>query len=100
MRDELLQGLTDILDLFAAHRAEKPVGEAATTAAHDDDTWFSAKYLTSHKLFQLQLADVQFRRYFLVQCMIVFEYILNNSKTKEWVSVDLLYFPEFSVDFI
>jgi THO complex subunit 1 len=45
---------------------------------------FSAKYLTSQKLFHLQIADSQFRRYFLTQCLIFTNYLSNtNVKSRE-----------------
>lgn len=46
------------------------------SAESEDDT-FSAKYLTNQKLFHLQLADSQFRRYFLCQCLIVVNYLIH-----------------------
>ncbi|KAI1720295.1 THO complex subunit 1 transcription elongation factor domain-containing protein [Ditylenchus destructor] len=58
---------------------QKP--SCSTTSAKEDD--FFAKYLTNQKLFHLQLADSQFRRYFLVQCLILANYITSRPKSKE-----------------
>uniref|UniRef100_A0A914WID7 THO complex subunit 1 n=1 Tax=Plectus sambesii TaxID=2011161 RepID=A0A914WID7_9BILA len=46
------------------------------------DSYF-AKYLTSQKLLQLQLNDSEFRRYFLVQCIILFQYLQTDVKFKD-----------------
>ncbi|KAI1718465.1 THO complex subunit 1 transcription elongation factor domain-containing protein [Ditylenchus destructor] len=58
---------------------QKP--SCSTTSPKEDD--FFAKYLTNQKLFHLQLADSQFRRYFLVQCLILANYITSRPKSKE-----------------
>uniref|UniRef100_A0A915D4L0 Uncharacterized protein n=1 Tax=Ditylenchus dipsaci TaxID=166011 RepID=A0A915D4L0_9BILA len=59
---------------------QKP--SCSTSAATKEDNFF-AKYLTNQKLFNLQLADSQFRRYFLVQALILTNYLLNKAKLKE-----------------
>lgn len=33
------------------------------------------KYLTNHKLLELQLSDVNFRRYILIQFLLLFQYL-------------------------
>lgn len=47
--------------------------------ASDKETNF-AKYLTGQKLLQLQLNDSQFRRYILVQFLIIFRFLRSGSK--------------------
>ncbi|MFH4976657.1 hypothetical protein AB6A40_003366 [Gnathostoma spinigerum] len=44
---------------------------------------YYAKYLTNQKLLQLQLNDSQFRRYFLVQCLIIYQYLVSDVKFKD-----------------
>ncbi|XP_022102620.1 THO complex subunit 1-like isoform X2 [Acanthaster planci] len=43
---------------------------------------FFAKYLTSEKLYDLQLNDVSFRRYVLLQFLILFQYLNQHVKFK------------------
>lgn len=69
---------------------------------HDDEfNSFSAKYLTNQKLFNLQIADSQFRRYFLTQCLIFGSYLTTpNIKSREYVVLYLfrtLLFQHYSV---
>ncbi|ESP02473.1 hypothetical protein LOTGIDRAFT_138363 [Lottia gigantea] len=47
-----------------------------------DTQTFFAKYLTSEKLLDLQLSDSNFRRYVLVQFLIVFQYLNAQVKFK------------------
>ena len=44
---------------------------------------FFAKYQTSQKLLHLQFADPQFRRYFLVQCLILVNYLQSDVKSRD-----------------
>ncbi|KAI6183930.1 Death domain-containing protein [Aphelenchoides bicaudatus] len=88
--------LVDVLTLFSTHKLEKPREEETTKTNHpaqlngiengteklqhiDEFNSFSAKYLTNQKLFHLQIADSQFRRYFLTQCLIFTSYLSNSS---------------------
>ncbi|XP_014227783.1 THO complex subunit 1 [Trichogramma pretiosum] len=48
---------------------------------HKDAIYF-AKYLTNEKLFVLQLADSNFRRYVLLQFLILFQYLNSTVKFK------------------
>ncbi|KAH7694458.1 THO complex subunit 1, partial [Aphelenchoides avenae] len=48
-----------------------------------EDDGFFAKHLTNQKLFHLQLADSQFRRYFLVQCLILANYLTSDVKFRD-----------------
>ncbi|KAL5016765.1 hypothetical protein ScPMuIL_006354 [Solemya velum] len=47
-----------------------------------DTKIFFAKYLTSEKLFDLQLSDSNFRRYVLLQFLILFQYLNTTVKFK------------------
>lgn len=48
------------------------------------ETFFFPKFLTSSKLFDLELRDPQFRRHILVQLHIIFQYLfLHSSREKE-----------------
>ncbi|VDM40583.1 unnamed protein product [Toxocara canis] len=49
----------------------------------DEKDNFFAKYVTSQKLLQLQLNDSQFRRYFLVQCLVLYQYLVSDVKFKD-----------------
>nr|CAD2158861.1 unnamed protein product [Meloidogyne enterolobii] len=44
---------------------------------------FCAKYLTSEKLFPFQMSDSQFRRYFLLQFLIISNYLASRTRPKE-----------------
>uniref|UniRef100_A0A0R3RVL8 Death domain-containing protein n=1 Tax=Elaeophora elaphi TaxID=1147741 RepID=A0A0R3RVL8_9BILA len=55
----------------------------STSKADGDEDIYFAKYLTSQKLLQLQLNDSQFRRYFLVQCLILYQYLVSDIKFKD-----------------
>lgn len=48
----------------------------------DESSVFFAKYLTSEKLFDLQLSDSSFRRFVLVQFLILFQYLGQQVKFK------------------
>lgn len=60
---------------------------ALLNSTRDGDTVeknaFFAKYVTSQKLLQLQLNDSQFRRYFLVQCLVLYQYLVSDVKFKD-----------------
>lgn len=43
------------------------------------------KYLTNHKLLELQLSDVNFRRYILIQFLLLFQYLDAPVKFKPLV---------------
>jgi len=46
---------------------------------------FFPKYLTNQKLLELQLSDSNFRRYVLLQFLILFQYLDSQVKFKSWV---------------
>ncbi|CAD5215167.1 unnamed protein product [Bursaphelenchus xylophilus] len=79
--------LSSILDVFTSQKVDK-INSNEHEKGSQDQAWFSAKYLTSNKLFLLQLNDSQFRRYFLTQCLVTFEFLTNNTKTKDRLNAD------------
>lgn len=46
------------------------------------ETHYFAKYLTNEKLLELQLSDSNFRRYVLLQFLIMFQYLNSTVKFK------------------
>jgi len=46
------------------------------------ETHYFAKYLTNQKLLELQLSDSNFRRYVLLQFLILFQYLNSTVKFK------------------
>jgi len=61
---------------------KKSKSEDNETSMEEKDTTFFAKYLTNQNLLQLQLSDSNFRRYFLLQCLILFQYLKSTVKFK------------------
>jgi len=59
-----------------------PTASSEITKVKDQDTVYFAKYLTNQKLLELQLSDSNFRRYILIQLLIVFQYLVANVKFK------------------
>lgn len=55
---------------------------ANLTSGSDKDHHYFAKFLTSQKLLELQLSDSNFRRYVLVQFLILFQYLTSTVKSK------------------
>ncbi|CAD6195861.1 unnamed protein product [Caenorhabditis auriculariae] len=81
--------ISSIFTLFSNHKLDKSNdndSDSKLKAAMDDmisSEAFFAKYLTSPKLLPLQLNDSQFRRHFLVQCLIIFQYLTADVKFKK-----------------
>ncbi|WKX94800.1 hypothetical protein Q1695_011793 [Nippostrongylus brasiliensis] len=85
---------TDVLGVFSSYKLEKTGDDdeengKRSTIDHktkqnlvDEADSYFAKYLTSPKLLQLQLNDSQFRRYFLIQFIILCQY-LTSSRMKQ-----------------
>ncbi|KAG8176371.1 hypothetical protein JTE90_018946 [Oedothorax gibbosus] len=74
---------SDILTVFGSFKSD----DANTSkwkqlpSANGGCVYF-AKYLTSPKLLELELSDSHFRRYFLVQFLILFQYLNSTVKFK------------------
>ncbi|XP_030839467.1 THO complex subunit 1 [Strongylocentrotus purpuratus] len=63
------------------HRQQQKQGEEEEADSGDQVSF--AKYLTSEKLFDLQLSDAMFRRYVYVQFLILFQYLNQQVKFKQ-----------------
>ena len=59
-----------------------PTEHEMDTSREEEEGVYFAKYLTNQNLLQLQLSDSNFRRYFLLQCLILFQYLKSNVKFK------------------
>ena len=55
--------------------------DTSTEGTHKETPYF-AKYLTNQKLLELQLSDSNFRRYVLLQFLILFQYLNSTVKFK------------------
>jgi len=73
------QNLAEVLKVFESHRIEHNAKKKSAFEFKVDDKMF-AKYLTNEKLLNLQLNDSNFRRYFLVQTLILFQYLTGDLK--------------------
>ncbi len=49
----------------------------------DNENLYFAKYLTNQKLLELQLSDSNFRRFILIQFLILFQYLTSNVRFKQ-----------------
>ncbi len=84
----------DVLSTFQSFKVDSISGNKQKTAngdlmdhdngddGGDDEKQFFAKYLTNQNLLQLQLSDSNFRRYILVQFLILFQYLKSTVKFK------------------
>ncbi|KJH44508.1 WD domain, G-beta repeat protein [Dictyocaulus viviparus] len=84
---------TVVLGVFSSYKLEKSGSddddsekkkmdcENIYALIDESDTYF-AKYLTNPKLLQLQLNDSQFRRYFLIQFIILCQFVTSKTKQK------------------
>jgi len=80
------ESLTDVMEAFASYKLEdtsssRKQKEVPPPAAIDDSHYF-AKYLTSERLMHLQLGDNHFRRHFLIQILVIFDYLTAEVKFK------------------
>ncbi|MPC20912.1 THO complex subunit 1 [Portunus trituberculatus] len=64
-------------------------GSNSLTSQHQVDEYF-AKYLTNQKLLDLQFSDTNFRRYVLLQVLILTQYLTSNIKFKQYSFWNLL----------
>ncbi|KAH0951356.1 hypothetical protein HN011_005106 [Eciton burchellii] len=96
---------SSVLLAFASFKLEEQRDYAATCIKIDTsvegshkETHYFAKYLTNQKLLELQLSDSNFRRYVLLQFLILFQYLNSTVKFKaethelkpdqvEWVKI-------------
>ncbi|PVD23518.1 hypothetical protein C0Q70_16790 [Pomacea canaliculata] len=73
----------EVLGAFSSYKLDDLVSQRKKLARRDDQSHnFFAKYLTSEKLLDLQLSDSNFRRYVLVQFLILFQYLTSPVRFK------------------
>ncbi|RUS70297.1 hypothetical protein EGW08_021936, partial [Elysia chlorotica] len=77
----------DVLAIFSSYKLDDTSSSSKKAAptqqqSHQQAQNFFAKYLTSEKLLNLQLNDSNFRRYVLVQFLIIFQYLKATVKFK------------------
>ncbi|KAF0308029.1 THO complex subunit 1 [Amphibalanus amphitrite] len=72
---------TDVLAAFTGFKLDESSSSHLSKLESDTQEYF-AKYLTSQKLLQLQLSDSMFRRFVLVQFLILFQYLASPVKFK------------------
>ncbi|GFU58681.1 THO complex subunit 1 [Nephila pilipes] len=76
---------SDILTVFRSFKsddANSSKWKQAKLPSPDGTSVYFAKYLTSPKLLELELSDSHFRRYVLVQFLILFQYLTSPVKFK------------------
>lgn len=78
-----------MLSAFASFKLEEQRSYPTTYMKMDSsgegshkETHYFAKYLTNQKLLELQLSDSNFRRYVLLQFLILFQYLNSTVKFK------------------
>ena len=78
------QHATEVLNTFKSYKVDVISGKKKREHANEkeENDQFFAKYLTNQNLLQLQLSDSNFRRYVLVQFLILFQYLKSNVKFK------------------
>jgi len=72
---------TDVLNTFKSYKVDAISG-SRQRKTDDENEQFFAKYLTNQNLLQLQLSDSNFRRYILIQFLILFQYLKSTVKFK------------------
>ncbi len=89
-----LQYTQDVLGAFhsfklddASHRKRRERTEEELPSINPipklgDDNLYFAKYLTNRRLLELQMSDPNFRRYFLVQLIVILQYLTVPVKFK------------------
>lgn len=77
---------TNVLSAFKSFKLEDVHGKRVIATKPTNDTLsqqhYFAKFLTNQKLLELQLSDVNFRRYVLLQFLILFQYLNCHVKFK------------------
>ncbi|XP_076462348.1 THO complex subunit 1-like [Babylonia areolata] len=73
----------EVLTAFSSCKLDDLLSQRKKLTRRDDQSAnFFAKYLTSEKLLDLQLSDSNFRRYVLVQFLILFQYLTATVRFK------------------
>ncbi|XP_076669733.1 THO complex 1-like protein Hpr1 isoform X3 [Andrena cerasifolii] len=80
---------SSVLSAFSSFKLEEQRSYPTTSVKTDSlmegthkETPYFAKYLTNQKLLELQLSDSNFRRYVLLQFLILFQYLNSTVKFK------------------
>eukprot|EP00092_Neocalanus_flemingeri_P011999 GFUD01012936.1.p1 GENE.GFUD01012936.1~~GFUD01012936.1.p1 ORF type:complete len:653 (-),score=159.55 GFUD01012936.1:48-2006(-) len=73
---------TDVLSTFQSFKLDPNSGRSSSVTPPSVTEQYFAKYLTNQNLLQLQLSDSNFRRYILLQFLILFQYLKSNVKFK------------------
>jgi len=73
---------SDVLSTFQSFKLDPNSGKSSTNSSSSVAEQYFAKYLTNQNLLQLQLSDSNFRRYILLQFLILFQYLKSNVKFK------------------
>jgi len=75
---------TDVLSTFQSFKLDPASGKSSVPSVSGSQgaEHYFAKYLTNMNLLQLQLSDSNFRRYILLQFLILFQYLKSNVKFK------------------
>ena len=92
---QFVSALEDILGAFSSYKLDVASGQKRRGKRQDEesrpkpepsrkhlDSKYFAKFLTSIKLMNLQLSDNHFRRYILIQILILFQYLTSDIKFK------------------
>jgi THO complex subunit 1 len=85
----LLQHASNVLLAFKSFKLDDMQGKRQKMDTSDEgrqqqqqQQHYFAKFLTNQKLLELQLSDANFRRYVLLQFLIVFQYLNSPVKFK------------------
>jgi len=70
----------DILNTFQSFKLDAASGKSVDGGSATEQ--YFAKYLTNQNLLQLQLSDSNFRRYIMLQFLILFQYLQTHVKFK------------------
>jgi THO complex subunit 1 len=70
----------DILNTFQSFKLDAASGKSSEGGQATEQ--YFAKYLTNQNLLQLQLSDSNFRRYIMLQFLILFQYLQSSVKFK------------------
>ncbi|XP_065343536.1 THO complex subunit 1 isoform X2 [Cloeon dipterum] len=71
---------TAVLDAFSSYKLEEIGTGEHKKGSHKSEQQYFAKYLTNQKLLELQLSDTNFRRFVLLQFLILFQYLTSTVK--------------------
>ncbi|XP_047360741.1 THO complex subunit 1 isoform X1 [Vespa velutina] len=84
---------SNVLSAFSSFKLEEQRSYPTTCIRLDStmegshkETHYFAKYLTNQKLLELQLSDSNFRRYVLLQFLILFQYLNSTVKFKAFLA--------------